>query len=92
VSVLRVRTAIAKMMAAMKSVLGTAKIRIESRWACHATGPQPCGSTQGIHRASRKPSDTPSSGTTATTVEPRNRPPRNASLPSGLVNRICQWL
>ena len=40
VTVLRVSTAMAKIMAAMKSVFGMAKTRMPSRWACQLTGPQ----------------------------------------------------
>ena len=75
-TVLRVNTAMAKMTAAMNSVLGTAKTRIAFQCAAHTTGPKRSASTQGMYFAARIPAETPSRGITATSAEPRNLPAR----------------
>ena len=66
----------AKMTAAMNRVLGTAKTRIAFQWAAHTTRPQRSASTHGMYFAARIPTETPSSGITATSAEPRKRPAR----------------
>src|SRR5579863_3974409 len=90
--VLRVRTAMVKITAAIKSVFGMAKIRMPCRCACQETGPQRSASTQGIYFASKMPADTPRIGITETTAEPRKRPARNAGFFRGVEKRICQVL
>ncbi len=75
-TVLRVSTAMAKMTAAMNSVLGTAKTRIAFQWAAQTTGPQRSASTHGMYFAARIPTETPSRGITAINADPRKRPAR----------------
>ena len=64
------------MTAAMNRVLGMAKTRIAFQCAVHTTGPQRSASTHGMYFPARIPAETPSSGITAISADPRNRPAR----------------
>ncbi len=66
----------AKMMAAMKIVFGSARTKIPFQWACQAMGPQRSASTQGMYLPAITPAETPRMGMTEMRVEPMKRPVR----------------
>src|SRR5271165_3932052 len=88
VMVLRVKAAIAKMIAATNNVLGRAITKIPARCAGQLTGPQRSASTQGIYFANRIPSETPRQGITEIKADARYRAKRKSILRSGVENRI----